>query len=365
MRKLLAPLILGFLALPLEAQESERSLAQGLSKPAYEDLGQNQKLSPLFTHEPTINEWVRRRSKLRKRWEALLGTPSFAENYDRESEIIETFEAPDFRGTLLRQPTGPDTRQLTLVMEPKVVTSSPRPGAVVPFYHPDPMAGFDLENRERIVDKLPTQFGLHLVRQGYVVVCTEAFPYNTVPEPEKHDGLDVWRVAAEKLAKDHPHWTGMGKLVHDTRRGLDLLLEQANIDRERILLIGHSLGGKMAFYTACLDDRVKATIASDFGIGWDFTNWSDPWYLGDRILAEGFPLAHHQLLALHAPRPFLLIAGQYDKPESWQYLNAARPVYALYGREHALGMLDHASGHQPTEESMRTAYRWLAEQFGP
>ncbi len=61
--------------------------------------------------------------------------------------------------------------------------------------------------------------------------------------------------------------------------------------------------------------------------------------------------------------PFLLVAGQYDKPESWQYLNAANPVYALHGKPHALGMIDHASGHQPTRESMRLAYQWLAEQL--
>ena len=120
----------------------------------------------------------------------------------------------------------------------------------------------------------------------------------------------------------------------------------------------------MAFYTGCLDARVNVTIATDFGIGWEFTNWRDPWYLGDKIRADGFSLAHHQLLALHAPRPFLLVAGQYDKPESWQYLNAAKPVYQLYDRPLGLAMIDHASGHQPTEESMRLAYRWLAEQFG-
>ncbi|MCB1098197.1 MAG: acetylxylan esterase [Verrucomicrobiae bacterium] len=155
----------------------------------------------------------------------------------------------------------------------------------------------------------------------------------------------------------------MGKLVHDTRRGIDLVLKQADVDSDRLVLIGHSLGGKIAFYTGCLDSRVKATIASDFGIGWDFTNWQDPWYFGHKILTRDFAIAHHQLLALHAPRAFLLIAGQYDKPESWQYLNATKPVYALFGRLHAIGMLDHGSGHQPTEDSIRSAYQWLAEQF--
>ena len=77
----------------------------------------------------------------------------------------------------------------------------------------------------------------------------------------------------------------------------------------------------------------------------------------------GFTLAHHQLLALHAPRSFLLVGGEADRPASWQYIQEAQKVYRLYGREDAVGFFDHASGHSPTEESLRLAYRWLAEQF--
>ena len=89
-----------------------------------------------------------------------------------------------------------------------------------------------------------------------------------------------------------------------------------------------------------------------------------------RVLADvlaldpALPVRHHELLAAACPCPFLIVAGQYDGPASWQYLNAARPVYALHGRAEALGMIDHASGHRPPASAMQTAYQWLAEQFG-
>jgi hypothetical protein len=70
------------------------------------------------------------------------------------------------------------------------------------------------------------------------------------------------------------------------------------------------------------------------------------------------------LLALHAPRSFFLIAGHYDGPASWQYLNEARKVYELYGKAEAVGCFDHGTGHTPTDEAVTLAYRWLAEQFG-
>jgi hypothetical protein len=99
-------------------------------------------------------------------------------------------------------------------------------------------------------------------------------------------------------------------------------------------------------------------------MGFSFTNWDAPWYLGDQIHLDGFTLGHHHLLALMAPRAFFLFGGEADRPATWQYIQEAQKVYSLYGKPHAVGFFDHASGHRPTEESLVLAYRWLAEQFG-
>ncbi len=338
-----------------------------LSVPAYTDFGVDQKLRPLFAPgKPATKEaWEEKRKKLRAAWDEVLGRPSFDpdKGYDKKAKLLETFERPKYRAKLYRQPTGPGAAQLALVLEPKEASKKPRPGALVPFYHPDASAGFDLQKREQITEGVTIQFGRHLVQQGYVVVCTEAFPYNTVEKPKKSGGFSWWHAAAKKILTDNPNWTGMGKLIHDTSRGVDLLLEQENVDADRIVAIGHSLGGKMVFYTGALDERIDAVIATDFGIGWDFTNWNDPWYLGDQILERNFKRQHHELLALMAPRAFLLVAGQYDKPESWPYLLEAQKVWTIYGKKTAIGMLDHAQGHRPTKKSIRMAYRWLAETF--
>ena len=329
-----------------------------------EALGKDQKLQPILDKpDATLQNWIEQRKRLRKRWLDLLGKPTF-EKPLQAAETVDHFEAEHFRGTALRQPTGPDARQLVYVLEPKRALHFPRPGAVVPFYHPDLMAGYDHAKDAPVAERPLVQFGSHLARQGYVAVCTEAFPYNTVADPKSDATFAWWRAATRKVLAENPNWTGMGKLVWDTSLALDLLLEQPDVDAERVVVIGHSLGGKMAFYTGCLDERVKAVIASDFGIGYDFTNWGDPWYLGSKLRRVRKDLKHHQLLALLAPRAFLLIAGQYDKRESRQYLLEAQKVYKLYGRGGALGMFDHASGHQPTREAMLVAYKWLARQFG-
>ncbi|MGI5819161.1 MAG: acetylxylan esterase [Armatimonadota bacterium] len=325
-----------------------------------------QPIEPIFPagEKPTIARWERElRPALLDRWNAVIGKPSFR-SYDTDARVVSEFETDYCRGTVLRQPTGPDQRQQVVLLEPTSVPIRPRPCAVVPYYHPDLMAGFELDTGEPISERRDVQFGRHLVRRGFVVACTEAFPFNTVPEPQSGEGFAWWRSATEKLLNDNPRWTGIGKLCWDTSRAVDLLLEQPDIDAQRVLAIGHSLGGKMAFYATAFDERITACIASDFGIAWDFTNWDAPWYFGEQIHAREFTLNGHHALALIAPRSFLMIAGEADRPESWRYIEEAQRVYRLYDRRAAAGCFLHMTGHQPTRESILTAYRWLAEQFG-
>lgn len=310
---------------------------------------------------------------MKRRWLQLLGDPSFAlDGYDRKSRLIAAMDTPYGRAEWWQQPTGPGQAQKVILIRPENCGEGV-PGAIVPFYHPETVAGLLLDEERQTISLDPDRseksevrcMGRHLARQGYAVACIEAFPFNTVPKPEVVEGFAWWQLAAEKLRRDHPGWTGLGKLIHDTSRGLDLLLEEMPVDRRRIVAMGHSLGGKRVFYTGALDERIQAVIGSDFGIPWQSTNWQDLWYLGDRVPADDAGMAHHELLALLAPRPFFLIAGQTDTAESWRYLEAARPIYELYGKGKGalLGGVNHASGHSPTYESLDKAYQWLREQF--
>ncbi|MFT5365235.1 MAG: putative esterase [Candidatus Latescibacterota bacterium] len=341
------------------------SIIEQVAKPTYTDFGDPEPIDAIFPvgSTPSPDDWISIRKDLQSRWQDVLGAPSFTD-YDHAPKIIRTFEQPAYHGTVFKQPTSPSTQQIVLLMEPKNPLLESCPGMVIPFYNPDRMIGLNIETQEPLAEESPLiQFGRHLTEQGYIVVCTEAFPYNTVPEPTENVGFSWWQNGAEKLLKDNPNWTGIAKLTYDTSRALDLLLKQPRIDPQRVGVMGHSLGGKMSFYAGCLDERFKAIVSSDFGMGWSFTNWDAPWYLGDQITRPGFSLAHHHLLALFAPKPFLLFGGEADRPATWQYLEEARKVYALYGNTNGIGFFDHASGHRPTEESLHIAYNWLAEQF--
>ena len=314
----------------------------------------------------SVSDWSRQRKEIINQWMAALGTPG-RYDYEAEQKIIEEFETPDFKGIIYLQRTGLECSQKVLLMVPLNLKKQ-APGVVVPFYYPDGMCGYDLESKTRkTAEKNSTYFGLHLVKQGYVVASCEAYPFNLIPLPAEckdRDDFKLWRFAAEYLKKRYPSWTGMGKLTYDTRKAIDLISSSGLVDTNKLAIMGHSLGGKMSFYAGCLDDRIKVIIGNDFGIGWDFTNWSASWYFGEKLKKmRDDGLEHHQLLACKAPAPFLLIGGEYDHDGSWAYLNEARKVYDLYNAGNNVDFINHKSGHRPSWDALRRAYLWLAEKL--
>ena len=129
---------------------------------------------------------------------------------------------------------------------------------------------------------------------------------------------------------------------------------------DRIGAIGHSLGAKEALYLAAFDERVRATVSSEGGIGLADSNWDAPWYLGEAIRRPGFALEQAQVLALAAPRAFLLIGGDSaDGDASWPSIDAVRPVWSLLGAADAVGLFNHRQGHAFPEIAQARAYEWL------
>src|SRR5205823_10540816 len=189
--------------------------------------------------------------------------------------------------------------------------------------------------------------GVHLVQRGYVVLCPECWIMRD-GGPGKQ---------AERCEQLWPGWTGMGKMTFDASRCIDFLESLVYVDRARIGCIGHSLGAKEVLYAMAFDARYKAGVFSEGGIGLRMSNWTDPWYLTERMKKHIPAMEHHQVLGLIAPRPILLVGGDSaDGDDSWTLIHATLPVYKLLGAGDRIGLINHHAKHTFPRAARQTAY---------
>ncbi|MDB5386841.1 MAG: hypothetical protein JWM11_2487 [Planctomycetaceae bacterium] len=201
--------------------------------------------------------------------------------------------------------------------------------------------------------------GFLLCQQGFVVFCPRCYLWETPPEYN----IDV-KSTVERFHQRHPKTIGMHKMLFDAQRAVDVLVSLPEVDPQRIGAVGHSLGAKEVLYLTAFDERVKTGVASEGGIAFSSTNWQDPWYLGAGIKSPDFKLNHHQVLALIAPRPFLVLAGESgagaaDGDRSWPYVAEAQRVYRLHQDRVRLGLLNHHQGHSIPRGVLVKLIEWL------
>ena len=299
-------------------------------------------------------------------WSRYLDPPAEYAAFPRSVEKLATYSFSDFDVEEYRQANGPGTFQRLMMAVPKNAKGR-LPAVVVPFYYPEAMLGFNPKTgglefqytspKTNLTYFTEVAYMSDLAKRGYITVTAEAY-YLTYSQKNAPDGSwGKWGHVGRRLKEDHPDWTGIGKLTFDTRLLIDLVAADPRVDPERIGITGHSLGGKMAFYAGCLDSRIKVIVASDFGIGWDQTNWKDIWYWGDRLNeVKSRGMDHAGLLSLSGGKPFCLIAGQADNEESGVIMRRAK---GYEKHPESLKLINHATGHRPPRSATEEGYRFL------
>lgn len=304
----------------------------------------------------TWKEWQQHRKALRQRWMKFLGPMP----EQRPAVKLEVLREESFEGGTrqrVRYENEPGEFVEGYLLRPEgVKKSSPRAGIV--GLHQTTRSTID--EIAGVSGRDSMQIGLKLCRRGHVVFCPECFLWR---------GEGNYTDAVDRFRARHPRTLGMHKMLYDAMRAVDVLTGLPEVDAGRLGACGHSLGGKETLYLAAFDDRIRAAVASEGGLEFDSTNWDAPWYLGKGIHAEDFPLNHAQLLALTAPRAFLILGGESgrgaaDGDRNWPLIEAARKVYTLHEGPARLGMFNHRKGHSIPEEAFEKMATWLETYLG-
>lgn len=195
-------------------------------------------------------------------------------------------------------------------------------------------------------------YALQAVRQGYAALVIEQRAFG-----ERRDA----RAEAYRHGVDRPcHHavltalllgrTLLGERVWDVSRGIDALASFPEVDTRRIGIVGDSTGGAIAWYSACLDQRIAATMPAAYvctfrdSIG--VHDHCEDHYLPG--LLNHFELA--DLAGLIAPRPLVVVHGRRDP--SFPYAGTQRAygeierIYAAFGAPEQCRLVTGEGGHR-------------------
>jgi dienelactone hydrolase len=200
-----------------------------------------------------------------------------------------------------------------------------------------------------------------LAERGICSLCIDAWAFG------ERRGRKESEIFKEMLWRGRVMW---GMMVYDSLRALDYLASRPDVQAERIATLGLSMGSTMAWWTAALDERIRAAV--DLCC---LTEYED--LIASRRLDEHGIYYYVPRLLLHfsaaqineliCPRAHLGIAGNADlltPPAGLDRIDAhLRKAYADAGAAEAWRMSRYECGHVETAamraEVLEFLDRWL------
>ena len=204
----------------------------------------------------------------------------------------------------------------------------------------------------------------HLVQRGYVCLAPDYPSFGEYPFDFKKSDFA----------------SGSMKAIWNNMRAVDLLQSLPEVDGERLGVIGHSLGGHNAMFTAAFDERLKVVVSScgfcSFAKYYkgNLKGWTSDRYM-PRIASEygsdpkKMPFDFSDVVISFAPRAFMAVAPEKDNNFEVSgvrdVIAAAEPVYKKLGVTEKLKAIYPDAGHDFPEESRKTAYEFIDKHLKP
>ena len=193
----------------------------------------------------------------------LLGDSSPPSNWQSVEEA-RTEASDHTRYDLLLTADGVPTVPVYLLI-PKTDGPKKRPGVLCVHGHGPfgnhPIAGRrDIDGVAENIERHNYDYGLQLVRRGYVVAAPCMIPFGRRVDREKYRGNDPCAVTFVRMQS-------LGRLpitanLRDLRWSIDLLQSRPEVDARRIGCCGLSYGGRMTMMATAVDRRIRVASVS-------------------------------------------------------------------------------------------------------
>lgn len=203
-------------------------------------------------------------------------------------------------------------------------------------------------------------YGLRMAQAGFVTIAIDWRGFGERDDrrkPNSHGLSHEPAVTGRDLCNQHYlrasvlGMTVLGMDLHDACCALDYLCQQPFVDRERVGVMGLSLGGVMATWMAIVDERIKAADVICYSDRFADFGMRDVNFCGSQITPGLYALCDvPDLHGLIAPKPLLVEIGAYDgcfKVESaMSCYHEVKTIYSAAGVSDRLELDLFEGGHR-------------------
>jgi hypothetical protein len=178
-------------------------------------------------------------------------------------------------------------------------------------------------------------------------------------DPDRDDFTDgIHPFFPDLPGPEEAKWGTISAWAWGLQRCLDYLIEDPDVDGDKVIVTGHSRRGKTALWAAAYDDRFAIAMPHQSGTGGmalsrnndqetverintHFPHWFNDVFWQFNGNESKLPVDQHLLVALVAPRPLLDTAGLQDTWANYESalrnLKAADTVYEFLGTPGLVG----------------------------
>jgi len=309
-------------------------------------------------------DWAERAAHIRANMQQVMGPLHDTARWSPlEVEVISEEKTPSYLRRKIRFSAEVGDRVPAWVLIPNELPASGRAPAML-CLHQTTKIGKD---EPAGLGGLPSLHYAHeLAARGYVCIVPDYPSFGEYPYDFKTQGAH--------------RASGSMKAIWNNLRAVDVLETLPQVNKAAIGVIGHSLGGHNALFTAVFDERLKAVVSScgftpfpDY-YGGKVAGWTSDRYM-PRIRdvygndAAKIPFDFYEVLGALAPRGFYSNSpvkdSNFEVNGVRKAFAKAEEVYSLFNAKDKLVLATPDAPHDFPEAERQAAYAWLDRLLKP
>lgn len=307
----------------------------------------------------TKTDWEIRRKNALEGFQEIIGKLPGAEfRSDLNPKILEEVDCGSYVRRSITYQSQPGGEVPAYLCIPKSALQGKKAPAVLCLHPTENKIGYKVV--VGLGGKLNRQYASELAERGFITL-SPSYPLLANYQPN----LKALQMSSGTL-----------KAIWDNLRGLDYLESLPFVDKTKgFAVIGHSLGGHNAIFTAVFDERIKAVVSScGFDSVLDYKNGNLKGYIQERYMLKmadhlahpaTVPWDYYELIACLAPRFVFVNAPKADDNFQWQSVQRIQAVtlqiFKLYDAEQHLQIRHPEADHDFPNKERHEAYQMIEQ----